>query len=395
MALVPASINLTFNANYTGCHRACWRLVGAVNFDCTTQVICAGGGAPCSVTISVMVDDSGCVPVSFEGYVQACCEDPLSLVGRLPFTVTFVPNPNCKGYTIHCDGPVSVLSVYIVNPGTLYAPGTTIPVTFTGGGGSGAVANALIGDGGILTDTITTPGAGYLNGTYTNIPAVTVTGIGSGAIFDVVIAGGVVTSTTIVAGSNGITYAIGNQITFLAVNLGGAGAGVVCTVATINTGTVQSVTLSNPGSGYSTIPTATLPPSGGTQAVLFVVMNLCPLIDITNLTACGQAPVTINGVPLDTGFVGCFISSPILNPAYSVTQNSCCDNCITITIDKPQNNTNAKLYYTDCATHQLIKVTLTPGTTIGPICVVNNSWLVQELNTVTGITNITAGAVCP
>lgn len=398
MAPIPASINLTFNANYVGCHRVCWRAPGNGAYplyDCTITVNCTGGGNSCSAIIPIMVDNASCDPVVFDGYVQACCEDEASLEGRLLFSETFTPNPNCKGYTITCVGPVGVASIAINNPGSGYVAGATIAVPITGGGGAGATANALIGNGGISTGTVFPFGAGYVNGTYNNVPAVTLTGVGVGALFTVVVAGNQVLSATVVAGSNGTGYNIGDTISFNPVNLGGAGAGVVVTVNTVNTGTVQSITVTAPGAGYTSQATATVPPSGGgVQATATVVMGTCPTIDVDT---CGATPVTtVNTPPLGTTFVACNTAAYVLPVQYTVNQDSCCYDCTTITFNKPgAYNPSSTVYYQDCSTGQLVKTILAGGGTVGPVCAVTNSWFVVESNPVTGVTTITVGAACP
>mgnify|MGYP003345689226 FL=1 len=66
-------------------------------------------------------------------------------------------------------------SIEISNAGTGYLPGSNIAVTITGGGGSGATANATVwlGNGTIRSVTVTNPGSGY-----TSAPTVTINGTG-------------------------------------------------------------------------------------------------------------------------------------------------------------------------------------------------------------------------
>lgn len=399
MALTPASINITFNANYTGCHRVCWRTpgVGAYPlYDCTTQVTCTGGGASCSAIIGIMVDNTLCVPQVFDGYVQACCEDIDSPNGKLPFSVTFTPNPNCKGYTITCIGPVTVNKVIIINPGSSYVPGATIPVSIVGGGGGGAMANAIIGNGGIgdqAGDTTIFPaGSGYVNGTYNNVPAVTLTGTGSGALFKVVVFSNVVITADVVVGSNGTGYLPGDTFTFNTANIGGVGSGVVVTVNTVNTGMVQNVVMVAPGAGYTSQATATIPPSGGIQATFGVKMGSCPLVDIST---CGNPPFSLQ-LPLGTGFVACATTPPAVPQQYSETQDACCSTCNFVTFTKADPyGPPATAYYTNCTTKAIIATVLTGGAVLGPVCAVTGSWFVIESDPVNGSTSIVVGAFCP
>jgi hypothetical protein len=368
-------------------------------YDCTITVNCTGGGNSCSATIPITVDNASCDPVTFDGYVQACCEEEGSLEGRLPFSVIFTPNPNCKGYTITCVGPVGVASLVITNAGSGYVAGATIPVTITGGGGAGATANAIIGDGGVSdqagSTTVAPLGAGYVNGTYNNVPAVTLTGVGVGALFTVVVAGGQVVSADVVPGSNGTGYNVGDTITFNAANLGGSGAGVVVTINTINTGMVQNIVVTAAGTGYTSQATATIPASGGgITATAVVVMETCPTIDVDT---CGATPVTtVNTPPLGTTFVACNTAPYSLPAEYTVVQDSCCYECTTITFNKPgAYDPSSTVYYQDCETGQLVKTVLAGGGSVGPVCAINGSWFVVESDPVNGVTNIVVGAACP
>lgn len=69
-------------------------------------------------------------------------------------------------------------------------------------------------------------GATYTNGTYTAVPLTG--GLGSGAKATVVVAGNVVTTVTITTPGTG--YAIGDQLSAAAANIGGTGSGFACYV---------------------------------------------------------------------------------------------------------------------------------------------------------------------
>lgn len=401
MALIPASINLTFTSNYVGCHRICWRIQGDPAYDCTTQVNCGGNGASCAAIIGIQVDDASCIPVTYEGYVQACCEDPLSLTGRLPFSLLFTPSASCQGYAITCIGPVGVANIVVTVPGFAYAPpGGTVPVIFSPALG-GIAATAYIGNGGVSNQFGSAGpfpfGSGYVDGTYFNVPAINVLPLigGTGASFTVVVSGGQVVSTTIVPGSNGSGYNGGDTITFNNANLGGSGSGVIVTIYVINTGEIENVVVTNPGSGYSTPPLATVPNPGPpiNQAYVEVVMETCPIADIST---CFQGPPLAVSLPLGESFVACNSVPYVLDPMYQVIQNGCCNTCTSIMVDKPVTYTNspADVYYIDCVTKQLIKTILVSGGSLGPVCAVDGSWFVIEQDPVNGITNVQVGIVC-
>jgi len=102
MAPVPATITVNFIANYAGTHRIAYRSGGAGPYSFVTTP-CVGGGTPCSGTIAITVDNETCDNVVYDGYVQATCEDEESVNGRIPFTVTFSPNPVCDAFSITCN----------------------------------------------------------------------------------------------------------------------------------------------------------------------------------------------------------------------------------------------------------------------------------------------------
>ena len=79
------------------------------------------------------------------------------------------------GNSVPTPAPVGALvNIKVTNPGSGY---TTAPtVSFTGGGGTGATANATVAGGKVTGFTITNPGSGY-----TSAPAVVLTGAGTGA----------------------------------------------------------------------------------------------------------------------------------------------------------------------------------------------------------------------
>ncbi len=80
----------------------------------------------------------------------------------------------------------------------------------------------------ILSGSITTAGAAYVNGTYNNVPLTG--GNGAGATANITVAGNVVTAVNIVLGGEG--YAVGNILSASSANLGGAGAGFTWTFLT-------------------------------------------------------------------------------------------------------------------------------------------------------------------
>lgn len=142
----------------------------------------------------------------------------------------------------------------VTNKGSGYTDNlqTTIVVTDTGktvgSGATGTITRGAIGN--ITGVTITAGGSGYTKGVKIDIN----TSTGSGAVLTPVISGGVVTGVTVTNG--GIGYAAGDTITF---RVGGA-----TIIPKINSaGTLAGVIITDPGIGYNLPPTLTLSGTGG------------------------------------------------------------------------------------------------------------------------------------
>lgn len=110
--LTPATLTVTFTANYAGPHRICWRIQGSLGpYVCTNVVTCAGGGNACQAVVTIMVDPESCAPVTYEGYIQATCNPEGSPVDQVPWVATFTPNPVCKGFVITNTAPATIPNV--------------------------------------------------------------------------------------------------------------------------------------------------------------------------------------------------------------------------------------------------------------------------------------------
>lgn len=233
----------------------------------------------------------------------------------------------------------SVVGIQIVNGGAGY---NNVPtVSFTGGGGTGAVAAATITNGRVSSVSIVKPGSGY-----TAAPSVSFSGgIGSGASFGVGVIGGVqrirvtsggsgyaVTSaaSTFVApavvlhNTNGLTGVFANvvvssrgviqDIVLVSQGTSATASGVTASI-TASTGsgaslevdqffTVSSVTASNSGSGYMAAPVITVLPdkadiSGG-GAALTCTVNTTGSVSAVTVLAGGSYSKPPTAVILDT-----------------------------------------------------------------------------------------------
>ncbi len=390
MAAVPASITVTFVSYYAGVHRICYRTGGTGPYTCN-NVTCAGGGASCTYTITVAVDNESCDEVEFDGYAQAACQDIASTEGRIPFAYTFTPSPSCARYEVTCDS-VGVLSATINTPGSCYTPGSPPSVNFSGGGGSGAAGTAVIGFGAITNVSISNAGAGYNNGTYNNVDLTG--GSGSGAQATVVVAGGVIISVTIT--NAGIGYVSTDVLSPDATDLGGSTPGVVCTLGiTSDFGLLNSITITNSGSGYTSAPTITVGPTGcgAPAATATAVLGFCP--ELTNPGCDGLSPIVYPATLLGVGehVDICSSTIPTVPSGYSIEpEGNCLCDCQTVVItatdgDPSPASPSVNYWYNDCNGNAVSGVLYPNGSPSSvTACIVTGSLLTQEnLNAVANI----------
>lgn len=144
--LTPATITVTFTANYAGPHRICWRQCGVGAYVCTNIVDCTGGGNVCLATVSIMVDPESCTPICFEGYIQATCNSEDSSVDQVYWTSTFTPSPSCNLYNIICTDPdgCSTISAAIMGLNCNGTARPTVGPLIEGTAGMNLCAQAII-----------------------------------------------------------------------------------------------------------------------------------------------------------------------------------------------------------------------------------------------------------
>lgn len=177
-----------------------------------------------------------------------------------------------------------VTQVLLTNFGSGFT--TNFAVTFTGGGGTGATATAIVSPPSVISAAVTAGGTGY-----TASFAVTFTGGGgTGATGVATSTGGIVQSISITNGGSGYTSAPTPVFT------AGGGTGATGT-STLTGGKVTAVVINNPGSGYTSAPTAVFTAGGGTGAAAVVII------------LAGWIPaVTVPGVASIDGYV--FVLDP-------------------------------------------------------------------------------------
>lgn len=152
----------------------------------------------------------------------------------------------------------SVGSIGITNPGSGYlaAPSVVIGApNDTGGVQATAEATITTGAGGLTSIDVTAGGTGY-----TAVPGVTITAPdvqgGTQAQAAATISAGVVVAVTITEPGSG----------YLTVPTVGFSSGAATATAVLTKGTVNSITLTNAGTGYTSPPTITLTGGGGANA---------------------------------------------------------------------------------------------------------------------------------
>lgn len=184
-----------------------------------------------------------------------------------------------------------VVNVEITAPGSGYEPGDVVQLAFTGGGSdTSAILTANLNQGGVTAVSVTAGGSLY------TAPVIGFTGGGgSGAAATAVVSTGVngVTMTNTGAnyttatvsfsggggtGANGTPNIVGGQIVSVTMNSGGSGYTSAPTVAfagdgsgaagtaTIDNGAIISINVTAPGSGYTTAPTVTITDGTGSGA---------------------------------------------------------------------------------------------------------------------------------
>ena len=386
MAIVSATITVDFTANYAGDHRVCWRILGSVGpYDCSTVVNCTGGATTCQAIFNADVNTTSCDgTVTFEGYVQAACEDIASLNGRLAFTVDFIPTVICKRNVVTCE-TVSIESITLDTAGGGYPSAPIVTIT---GSGFGATAVAVISDDSIDTVGIVVPGGtGYIDGTYVDYP--TINGTGTGFTIDFTVMAGEVVS---VEGTNSITdggdggtgYTAGDALSPDPAGAAGTPASsFVVVVNTTQSGTLQSITLTAPGSLFTSVPTIGIANTGSTPSTATAI--LAPCVDWLAVgTDCDSNTVDILDLELGEEFATCIVGALSTVPEeYIVLEIGCCipadttsDVCFDYHILNTDSVNSHDLQYTACNGIDSV-VTIDPsansticgvlGGTLGPV----------------------------
>lgn len=142
-------LSITYTPNYVGCHRICFR-TSEENYCCYLDESGVVIGTPKTVTINLTEDYADCLVTSpqefgcqgitpIEGYVQACCVNASSTVGRISFETTYNSTP-CESYSVTCDES-GVSEIAVNNPGYGWPVGVTPTFTVIDSSGNGVGAS--------------------------------------------------------------------------------------------------------------------------------------------------------------------------------------------------------------------------------------------------------------
>ncbi len=223
---------------------------------------------------------------------------------ELVFPVVSVDDPTGSGAVLEANvSNGKIISIDIIAPGAGY---TDPSIVITGGGGTGAAATvttknvqepggiqptatAVLSGGAITAVNLSAGGSGYTSAP--NVTIVTASGDnGNGATATAVLSGSGVTGITVTnEGSNYSSPTIAIQ--------GGGGSGAQATA--VLSGAVTSITLVNAGSGYTTAPTVTITGGGGQGATAVATTDGNEITSISVITGgqnyTSEPTVTITG----------------------------------------------------------------------------------------------------
>jgi len=410
MASVNATITVGWTSNYDGPHRVCYRLQGTVPYNCTgtgTHPYCAGGGAACSYDISITVDNETCDNVTYEGYVQPACEDESSLVGRIPFSVTFIPDPACNKYIATCSR-VGVASFTMTNNGTGYTSAPTVIVN--GANITQSTGTAVLGDGIITAIDAFTAGSGYniANASSTQtvnvLRATQIATTGAGMTADVTFdAGAVITNIVLNAAGSGYTTA--DDVAPLTIDLTSLTDGTApATEATIDvscTGSfadeVDSITLTDAGSGYVAVATVTIAapnPGPGVTATADVVMANCTTLTMQDCS--GASVTTVDNLDVTDTISMCGPATPTVGSDYDIAEDlsgNCLCACQNVDLANPGTQ-DIGVTYIACNGAATYTVLSSGGGSVAGICLATDTINVDDLGTPGGSLTITVNSAC-
>lgn len=171
------------------------------------------------------------------------------------------------------------------------------------------------------------------------------------------------------------------------VNVEGRTAG---TFFDVDLGTILDVVITNPGSGYTSLPTVSIVSQNCSNALSgistpqFTVSSSSttgPCPSFVPNSACGTYPnnayPTIPSMPIGTEFNICYPNNvtPPAAVGWDIQKDTdgCCYDCVTLSVGTTNANPNPKVVYTDCD-GKIIRVETITSSPFAINCVVNDSW---------------------
>jgi hypothetical protein len=338
MAIVTATITVDFTANYSGGHRVCWRIQGSGNpYDCTTIVSCVGGGTTCQAIINVDVNTTSCDgTITFEGYVQAACEDVLSTNGRLPWTADFTPNPICNRVEVNCAfGPLA--NIVVNDGGYCYQPTDTVVITRDPSDTQTLDAivgiDPVLGDGVLSNINLNAGGINYTPGDVLTIDGVLIIGCAGITPAEVTVQtvdGGTGEILTYLLTNPGAAFVLGGVGSFVTTGGTGSGADFYADAGVdfdpYNSILAFAILLGGAGL-YDIAPTITVTSATGTGGSFTAVIEDCdPFLAVG--TDCAAATVDLaNGLPHGNTVAVCLddnLVTGVVPDGYATTETGCC-----------------------------------------------------------------------
>jgi hypothetical protein len=206
-------------------------------------------------------------------------------------------------------GTRPVATVAVTSGGSGYTAGEVL--TLTGGGGSGATATVgtVSGTGAIQTISLTTPGSGFTTAptgstgaTGTGaVLATTLVAQGTGATLTLPTSGSINSITITNGGSLYTTPVAASAVTISAPAAGGTAAVVGSVTTAGTTGSVYSVEITNSGTRYGTAPTVSIAAGTTTATAVASLSQSCTSAGSNSIQAVGTAsgcyPSAVNYTP--------------------------------------------------------------------------------------------------
>ncbi|MFM8745089.1 MAG: phage tail protein [Aestuariivirga sp.] len=224
-------------------------------------VVRVAEGASAAATIQNIVGNSA-LKTGIHAFTEAG-----AILGVIPRLIC------APGFTSQQENGVSAIAM--TNPGNNYASPPT--VSFSGGGGTGAAATAVLTNG-VGSISVGAGGTGYSTAPTVTLSAPQTAG-GIQATATATVAAGAITGFTVTNPGSG--YSAPPTVTITGAGTGGTGTAVLA-------GRVGSLTITNPGSGYTSAPTIAFSGGGGTAAA--ATATVAPLAN----AVCAALPEVLN-----------------------------------------------------------------------------------------------------